>query len=72
MYTFNKVYNAQIIFEVYDNNWDLQPGDYPWVLTQDGKLGFIIDGEGLQLIENSKGWCVRMYAEGKLLCEYYL
>ena len=57
MHNFIKVFDAPITFKVYDESLqELPDTGWPWVLTADGKLGFVIEGEGLELVANPKGW----------------
>ena len=73
MHTFINVFDAPITFKVYDENLkELPDTGWPWVLTADGKLGFVIEGEGLELLANPKGWLVEAYCEGKILYQYHL
>lgn len=73
MHNFIKVFDAPITFKVYDAlRQERLDNGWPWVLTADGKLGYIIEGEGLELIHNPKGWLVEAYCEGKILYQYML
>lgn len=72
MHNFIKVFDAPITFKVFDEHLQEVPGGWPWVLTADGKLGFVIEGEGLELVTNPKGWLVEAYCEGKILYQYNL
>lgn len=73
MHTFINVFDAPITFKVYDENLEELPDTgWPWVLTADGKLGFVIEGEGLEFVANPKGWLVEAYCEGKILYQYHL
>lgn len=45
MHNFIKVFDAPITFKVYDEFLqELPDTGWPWVLTADGKLGFVIEG----------------------------
>ena len=73
MNNFIKVFDAPITFKVYDELLQELPNNgWPWVLTADGKLGFVIEGEGLELVADPKGWLVEAYCEGKILYQYNL
>lgn len=73
MHNFIKVFDAPITFKVFDEHLqELPDTGWPWVLTADGKLGFVIEGEGLELVANPKGWLVEAYCEGKILYQYNL
>ena len=73
MHNFINVFDTPITFKVYDENLkELPDTGWPWVLTADGKLGFVIEGEGLEFVANPKGWLVEAYCEGKILYQYHL
>ena len=72
MHNFIKVFDAPITFKVFDEHLQEVQGSWSWVLTTDGKLGFVIEAEGLQLVANPKGWLVEAYCEGNILYQYNL